>query len=387
MTTDLYARYKNTLAQLHATDNQRTLILPKTGTIFLNHNDYLGLAQEMGTYQAFLQQAYHAPSSSNSRLLGGSQASALAAEARIAAHYQRSTLIFNSGYHANCAILPALLGKHDLIIADKHCHASLLDGAKLSDAKLLRYRHQQYQELEKLLAKHRHHYQQVIILSESVFSMDGSVSNLHQLVWLKKRYQTLLYIDEAHSIGVYGAQGLGIAQAEGLIKDIDIWVAPCAKALAAYGAIVLTDDIIKTYLINRTRAFIYSSALPPLLYDWLAAQVDTLASLTPQRHRLYQHITDFHQALNLPPPTAPYPSPIIGLLIGDNATTLEIATDLAQQGILVSAIRHPTVAHHTARLRISLHAGLSQAQLTLAANAIARTLHAHNLPAKLASVP
>lgn len=357
MTNPLYQPYYHAQQQRLNNSAQRYLRPAPIGKDFTS-NDYLGLAANTELYQEFLRQQSQTAiraSSSGSRLLGGSATIAHQLENLLEQHYQRPALYMNSGYHANLAILPALLNKQDLILADKHIHASLIDGARLSQATLIRYPHQNLEALEQLLIKHRANYQQTIIVSEALFSMDGSLSDLQQLVKLKSTYQTLLYIDEAHSIGLYGQHGLGLANAYQLQQDIDIWVAPCAKALAAIGAIVLVPDILKDHLINHARPLIYSSNQPPINIAWLIHQIEHLPQYHPQRHQLFNNIRYLRTRLNLPNAENQL-SPILPYPIGDNARTLQLAQHLQQSGISVAAIRPPTVAPKHAQLRISLSA-------------------------------
>ena len=195
-------------------------------------------------------------SSSSSRLLTGNFRVYDTLEERLAAMYGReSALVLSSGYHMNTGILPALCDKGTLILADKLVHASLIDGIRLSGARCIRYRHQDYsQDCDR-----------IIIVTESIFSMDGDTAPLQRLVEIKRRCgKVMLYVDEAHAVGVRGERGLGLAEECGCIGDIDLLCGTFGKALASVGAYVICDSIIKEYLVNRMRTLIFTTAMPPV---------------------------------------------------------------------------------------------------------------------------
>lgn len=352
---------QHSLDALETQHQLRALPSAPLSGIDLLSNDYLGIAQDKALYAQFIQQwlttGGGASSASASRLLGGNATSASTLEASATTLFARPALYLNSGYHANIGILPALTDKNDLIIADKAIHASLIDGARLSSARLLRYPHQNLSALASLLAKHRAHYRQVWIVSESVFSMDGSCSDLIQLQALKKQYDAQLYIDEAHAVGIYG-NGLGLAYELDVFRDIDVCVLPCAKALGSYGAFVLSDALTRDYLINHCRSLIFASALPPIVSAWTNHIINHLPDFAPQRQRLMDNSQALRHALAIQS-TSPSNSPIIPLIIGDNATTMRLAHALATENIHVGAIRYPTVAQGHAQLRLCVHANLS----------------------------
>lgn len=203
----------------------------------LSSNDYLGLASRKDLVEQFMATTndhFYPLSSSSSRLLTGNFTIYNQLEKQIAQSFQKeAALIFNSGYHANTGILPALADKQTLILADKLVHASIIDGIRLSGAPFKRYRHNDLDQLEQLVHKHSHEYEQLIVVTESIFSMDGDVADLKRLIDLKKKHSNiLLYVDEAHAIGVRGERGLGISEEQGCIHEIDILVGTFGKALA-----------------------------------------------------------------------------------------------------------------------------------------------------------
>ena len=178
---------------------------------------------------------------------------------------------FNSGYHANTGILPAVSNAQTLILADKLVHASLIDGIRLSSAKCIRYRHNDASQLQRLVSENHNLYAQIIIVTESIFSMDGDKADLCALVRLKKSYSNvLLYVDEAHAFGVRGEKGLGCAEEQDCINDIDFLVGTFGKAIASAGAYIVCRQVIREYLINKMRTFIFTTALPPVNIQWTA---------------------------------------------------------------------------------------------------------------------
>ena len=248
------------------------------GTRYLNlsSNDYLGLGGNARLLQAFLENhsghdvldAFGLTSSSSRLLTGNTSAYDLLEEQLIQMYQAEAACVFNSGYHANIGIISALSGRHDLVLSDKLNHASIMDGLKLADADVLRYRHRDYDHLEELLTKHQKAYRQIFIISESVFSMDGDIADLKRLVALKKAYGALLMIDEAHALGVFGQTGCGVCEAEGVVQEIDLIVGPLGKAMASLGAFAVMPRTLKTFLVNKMRPFIFTTALPPITLNW-----------------------------------------------------------------------------------------------------------------------
>ena len=259
----------------------------------LSSNDYLGLAANSALQAEFLESTkmdYLPFSSSSSRLLTGNFPAYHDLEQLLQTQFEReAALLFNSGYHANTGILPALADKQTLILADKLVHASLIDGILLSGAPFQRYRHNDYEQLERLLHKNASAYEQIIIVTESIFSMDGDVADLNRLVALKKQYSNvLLYVDEAHAIGVRGEKGLGIAEEQHCVADIDLLVGTFGKALASMGAYLICSSLIRSYLINTMRPLIFSTALPPFQVAWSRFIVEKVPTLTAERDQLQQ---------------------------------------------------------------------------------------------------
>lgn len=351
-------RYTEQLQQLQSTSNYRCLPPEETLNLYnLCSNDYLGLNANERLREEFLENFNRSFefSTASSRLLGKSQKQHLHLEELIAKSYKtESALLFNSGYHANVGILSSLPGKNDLIIADKLIHASIIDGAKLSRGDFMRYRHLDYIHLDQILNKHRKHYENVFIISESIFSMDGDVADLPHLIEIKERYNCFLYIDEAHALGVCGKQGLGYAEDLNCIPKVDFIVGTMGKAIASVGAFVTCKQVFKDYLINFSRAFIYSTALPPANTAWSSFIFEKMQQMPQEREHLKKLSLQFADLLNIKSA-----SHIIPFIIGSNADAIDKSEELKQQGFNVLPIRSPTVPKGTARLRFSLCANMN----------------------------
>ena len=258
----------------------------------LSSNDYLGLAADTELHQTYLEGLSVDRlllSSSSSRLLTGNFAVYEELEEELAARFGReAALVFNCGYHANTGILPAICTPRTLVLADKLIHASLIDGMRLSSATAMRFRHNDLKHLERLLERYIDSYELVIIVTESVFSMDGDLANLQQLVALKRRYpdKVMLYVDEAHAFGVFGPTGLGLAEEIGCIADIDLLVGTFGKAGASAGAYLICSCAMRSWLVNKMRPFIFTTALPPLSIDWTLFILRLLPSMQVRRKHL-----------------------------------------------------------------------------------------------------
>ena len=330
----------------------------------MSSNDYLGLASNENLRQSFLQQyADNFPSftSSSSRLLTGNFPVYTDLEQFIAQRFQReSALLFNSGYHANLGILPALTTTKSLILADKLVHASMIDGIRLSQCEFFRYRHNDYEHLKSLLEKNAGKFDRTFIVTESVFSMDGDVADLNYLAQLKTQFpNTYLYVDEAHAIGVYGKNGLGIAEQANVIADIDLLVGTFGKALASMGAYVVCDQILKECLINQMRPLIFSTALPPFNVAWTHFIFERLPQFSKERTHLEQLSAFLRQEVEHRTQIMPSQTCIVPYILGENEATLAKAKDLQEQGYYCLPIRPPTVPKGTSRIRLSLTADMT----------------------------
>ena len=330
----------------------------------MSSNDYLGLASNENLRQSFLQQYgdnFPSFTSSSSRLLTGNFPIYTYLEQLIAQRFQReSALLFNSGYHANLGILPALTTTKSLILADKLVHASMIDGIRLSQCEFFRYRHNDYEHLKSLLEKNAGKFDRTFIVTESVFSMDGDVADLNYLAQLKTQFpNTYLYVDEAHAIGVYGKNGLGIAERANVIADIALLVGTFGKALASMGAYVVCDQILKECLINQMRPLIFSTALPPFNVAWTHFIFERLPQFSKERTHLEQLSIFLRQEVEHRTQIMPSQTCIVPYILGENEATLAQAKDLQEQGYYCLPIRPPTVPKGTSRIRLSLTADMT----------------------------
>lgn len=341
-------------------------------------NDYLGLANDPILREAATAAvAEFGVGAGASRLISGTQSPHVRLEVALAKWKgTQAALCFSSGYAAAVGTLPALAGKHDVILLDKLCHASLIDGAKLSGATIRVFPHNHLGKLESHLewARREHPEARVVIATESVFSMDGNRAPLRELAGLKKRFSALLLLDEAHAIGVIGPHGRGLAAEEGLTKHVDVQMGTLSKALGVSGGYICGSRTLIEWLVNRARSFIFSTAPPPAFAAAATAAVELLASPLGEERRLllWERIAALRSALNPGPAEPQTGSAIHPLVIGDEATALQLARALQTEGFLVPAIRYPTVAKGSARLRITVTASHTAAQIHALAGAIHR---------------
>ena len=333
----------------------------------LSSNDYLGLASDESLRREFLLWALEQPlplSSSSSRLLTGNFPPYDELESLLAESYGReAALLFNSGYHANTGILPALADKQTLIIADKLVHASIIDGMRLSGVTFVRYRHQDYSQLRQILLRESARYEQLFVVTESIFSMDGDTADLQQLVELKHEFpKVLLYVDEAHAVGVRGYNGLGLAEEMNCIPEIDLLVGTFGKALASMGAFVVCSQALRDYLVNTMRPLIFSTALPPLQIAWTAFLFKHLPEMQSRRNRLQMWSRRLAEAL-AGRGGERSASHIVPYILGKNKACVEAAELLQRKGFYCLPVRPPTVPPGTARIRFSLTADMEEEEL------------------------
>lgn len=345
--------------------NGHTITVDGQRLLNLSSNDYLGLAADRTLREEFLATltvGNFLPSASSSRLLTGNFPVYKETESLLSRMFgTEAALIFGSGYHANAGILPAVTDHHTLILADKLVHASLIDGICLSKGKFFRYAHNDYDHLEKLVNKYHKEYERIIIVTESIFSMDGDQADLPHLIALKRRYpHIMLYIDEAHAVGVQGPSGLGCAEEYHCIQDIDFLVGTFGKALASSGAYVVCRNVLRDYLINKMRPFIFTTALPPVNLMWTRFILERLANFTNRRKKLQETSTRIREALSLKGIDTPSTSHIIPLKIGESEKAILKAEEFCRQGFYVLPVRPPTVPEGTSRLRLSLTAGMTE---------------------------
>ncbi|MEN8142984.1 MAG: 8-amino-7-oxononanoate synthase, partial [Thermodesulfobacteriota bacterium] len=267
---------------------------------------------------------------------------------------REAALLFGSGYLANIGVIPALVGRGDVIFSDRLNHASIYDGCRLSGARLVRFRHNDLEHLRSCLEKERGTGRALIVV-ESIYSMDGDLCPLREIAALKDKYSCLLMVDEAHATGVFGANGGGVIQAEGLEQEVDVVMGTYGKALGSYGAYVAGSRLLKEYLINRARSFIYATGLPPAVAACSLAAVRLVGKEPDTRRQLLENSAFFKQCLQQEGLVGePGISQIVPVMVGESRQAMAMAAELRDAGLFVTAVRPPTVPEGTARLRFSV---------------------------------
>ncbi len=330
----------------------------------LSSNDYLGIASEGKLWKEFVSTAgigNGLPSSSSSRLLTGNFPEYEELENSLAALFGReSALVFNSGYHANTGILPALCGHDALILADKLVHASIIDGIRLSGADYIRYRHNDYMQLERLVRDNSLKYKTIFIVTESIFSMDGDEADLARLAEIKQTYgNVMLYVDEAHAFGSRGEKGTGCAEEQGVGGEIDLLVGTFGKAAASVGAYVVCDNIIREYLVNKMRTLIFSTALPPINVKWTNFVINRIPSMKERREHPGEISAKLRNTLKHKRKKTPSTSHIIPRVKGGSGRALPETQNFQDAGFYVLPVRPPTVPAGSPRLRLSMTADIT----------------------------
>ncbi len=322
----------------------------------LSSNDYLGLSGHPAIRDASIKALErYGSSSSASRLLSGDLVLHHELEREIAALKQKeSALLFNTGYQANLGIISALCGRNDAVFADRLCHASILDGAGLSGAKLIRFRHNDPGDLRMLLKEKRPGFDGVLIATESIFSMDGDRAPLKELADLSAAYGCRIMIDEAHATGVFGRNGAGVAEDKGVSGDIDIIMGTFGKALGGFGAYAALSETMKDFLVNSSRGFIYSTALPPAVVAGNLAAIGLLEKEPHRRGALLRRSARFRGLLADEGFDVIGDSQIVPVILGTNSRALDMSGKLMENGYRALAIRPPTVPEGRSRLRFSL---------------------------------
>lgn len=352
------------LRQLIEVESCQAVELMVNGEQIINFasNDYLGLSSHPLIKEAFKKGIdLWGAGAGSSRLITGSQSPHLLLEEQIAKlKGKQAAKVFSNGYAASVGVLSGLLSKEDVVILDKLTHASLIDGARLSGATLRVFPHNDIAKLEKILATYSGHQGRIIVVTESVFSMDGDLANLEALVALKKNYPFLLLLDEAHGVGVVGP--LGQAHQLGFASDIDLHMGTLGKAAGVAGGYVACSQSLSDLIVNKARSFIYSTA-PPAAQCVAASEALKIINSeegTKLRNKLWSNIEFLAGELQVGKmPT----SAIIPWHVGSSEDALTLHADLKSKQLLVPAVRYPTVPRHTARLRITVSAAHSEEQL------------------------
>ena len=346
------------------------------GREFLNFssNDYLGLANDPALRRAALEAIErYGVGAGASRLICGNLRPYVELERKLSAFKAReSAIVFGSGYAANVGTITALVGKGDVVVLDKLDHASIIDGARLSGATLRVYPHRNVKRLEGILGSHRDRAgvraapagdrrPRILIITETVFSMDGDVAPLSEIVALKEKYGAWLMIDEAHATGLWGANGRGWAEEAEVEDRVEVTLGTLSKALGAAGGYVCGSPTLIDHLRHRARSLVYSTALPPAVCAAAAAGVDLVMSEEGRvrRDRLRRNVGRLTAGLTAAGRQSESRGPIIPIIVGEERAAMELSRKLYDAGVFVPAIRYPTVPRGQARLRVTVTAAHS----------------------------
>lgn len=336
-------------------------------------NDYLGLSTHPRLKSAAIEATQRFGTGSGaSRLVTGHQPPHADLEARFAAFkHAEAALLCPTGYMANHAAITSLVGPGDLVLADKLNHASLIDAAEASGATVRVYPHLALEKLERLLARHaagEKRPRRILIVTDSVFSMDGDVVDLPALCDLATRYGAILMVDEAHGTGVLGPSGAGLCELQGVMGRVDVVVSTASKALGGLGGIITARREVIQTIVNRGRSFIYTTSVPAAQVAAIDAALSIIEEEPWRRERVLALSRRLREQLSGlgwldPKATQGAVTPIVPVIVGDSAAALALARRLADEGYWAPAIRPPTVPRGAARVRMSLRADLSDEQV------------------------
>lgn len=371
---NLYRQFK-----VLETQQQKNIHINKQPLLLFSSNSYLDLASHPAVKQAAAEACLNwGTGSGGSRLTTGTNSLHLKLETMLAQFkHTESALLFNTGYTANVGVLSALADEDTVIFSDEYNHASIIDGCRLSKGRIVVYKHNDMQDLEKKINSIV--FTKGILVSDSVFSMDGDILNLPKFVELGKKYQLLTIIDEAHATGVIGKTGKGVTEYYSHQIQPDIIIGTLSKALGSEGGFVCASADIIDYLKNKSRSFIFSTAQNPASIAAAIKSIELLSAEPEIVQKLQYNIHYFCQCLqehNIP---AKSNTAIIPIIIGSEEAALAVSHTLYTEGFLIPAIRYPTVAKNTARLRITLMSSHTEEELSRLAEAISRALHQLNI--------
>ena len=354
-------RLKNELLEIEKTGKIRSLKLVDKSLINLSSNDYISLATDENLRSEFYSQYSNLPlSSSSSRLISGTYDYIFELEEELYRIYGKEGIVFNSGFDANSCLIESICSKDTLIITDRLNHASIYKGVLESKSKFVTYEHLNLDKLEKILEKYSEKYNEILVITETIYSMDGDFCNLKKLVQLKKKYKFSIMLDEAHSYGVYG---YGMAYSHRLLDEIDYVVIPLGKGGGSIGAYLLCNDIVKNYIINKGKNFIYTTALPPVNIAWnlfILKNMDRFKVNIEKLHRLKIFML---KKLKEKGTKTSSKTQIISI-IEPNIEKLERKVEISREnGFFVYAVKEPTVPKGSSRIRIGLNSSISKEQI------------------------
>ena len=355
--------------QLNVTDRPNSTAATRDGTelVSFSCNDYLGLTHHPEIVAASVEATRrYGAGSGSSRLVNGNHPLYAELERKLAAlKGNEDAVVFGSGYLTNLGVIPALVGRSDLILLDDLSHSCLLAGAELSRAEVLQFRHNDMAHLEELLTRERAKHRHCLVLTDGVFSMEGDLAPLRELAALSMSHDAWLMTDDAHGLGVVG-DGRGSSFAHGEPIAVPLQMGTLSKAVGAYGGYLCASHAVCELVRNRARTFVYSTGLPPGAVAAANRALDLIASDHELVRRPLSLARDFTAALGLPLAT----SPIVSIVQGSAARALAASETLRRAGFLVAAIRPPTVPPGTSRLRVTFSAAHTNAQVAALAAAI-----------------
>ena len=329
---------------------------PEKSLVDLSSNDYLSLSNHPALKQAAMQAIEDmGTGAGGSRLLSGDLSLHHQLESSVARFKGKpAALVFNSGYQANVGLIGALCQKGDAVFSDRLCHASLLDGARLSGARLFRFQHNDVDHLKSLLTKHASGFEQCLVVTESVFSMDGDLAPLNAMADLKDSASFVWLVDEAHATGVFGDTGSGCVMQQGVTDAVDLVMGTFSKALGSFGAYVACSESLKAWLINTCRSFIYSTALPPAVIGANLAALDRVIEEPIRREQVLANAADLRLRLQALGWTVCGESQIVPVITGTSKQAVTLSQSLEAAGFRGAPVRPPTVPEGKARVRLSL---------------------------------
>lgn len=346
-------------------EQDSSVVMDGRRVLMFSSNNYLGLANHPDLRKASIDAALcYGTGSGASRLISGNMEIHRALEKELALFKETErALLFSSGYHANLGVISALAGEGDLILSDELNHASIIDGCRLSRAEVKVYKHTDLNSLEGTL-KESSRFRRRLIITDSVFSMDGDIAPLPDIVDLGQRYSALVMVDDAHGTGVLGEKGKGAMEHFGLCGSVEIQMGTLGKALGSFGAYIAGSEDLIDYLVNKARSLLYTTALPPSICGAALAALKILGERPHLIRRLRNNAAYFRRGMrDLGFPIPEGETPIIPLVIRDPSVTMEMARSLLDEGVYVQGIRPPTVPNRTSRLRITVMATHTKEQL------------------------
>ena len=346
-------------------EQDSSVVINGKRVLMFSSNNYLGLASHPGLKKASMDTAlYYGTGSGGSRLISGSMEVHRTLEKELALFKGTDgALLFSSGYHANVGAISALAGEGDLILSDEFNHASIVDGCRLSRGEVRVYKHGDMNSLKEILQRSSR-FKQRLIVTDSVFSVDGDIAPLPDIVDLAEKYSALVMVDDAHGTGVLGKKGKGAIEHFGLEGKVEIQMGTLGKALGSFGAYIAGSEDLIQYLVNKTRSLLYTTALPPSVCGSALAALKILGERPELVSELRNNASYFRKGMrDLGYPIPESGTSILPLILRDPFLTMNMARSLFDEGVYVQGIRPPTVPEGTSRLRITLMASHTREQL------------------------